>query len=297
MGGIIAVPYTETTTPTADPFHIIQVTDVELQQFAELIYRRTGIHIPPQKKLLLSNRLRRRLKSKNIADFADYYRYLRQISSRDPEWDALLQEVTTHETYLFRDQQQWDWFRNVFLPERMAAARQGKLPRSLRIWSAACSTGDEPVTAACCIAACLPDLLLWRIQIFATDIGLGALKEAKAAAFGQRAMQNVPDEYRRRFFLKAKDDATWRALPAVTGMLAFRQHNLMDPLGERPFDLVLLKNVLIYFDASSKATVLQHVRRALLPGGLLLAGVAEGVSNMLRDFERIEPWLFRKPAV
>ena len=296
MGGNATVPYTETGMPTTAPFCITQVTDVELQQFAELIYRRTGIHISPQKKLLLSNRLRRRLKSKNIADFGDYYRYLRQIHSHDPEWDALLQEVTTHETYLFRDEHQWDWFRNVFLPERMTAARQGKLPRALRIWSAACSTGDEPVTAACCIAACLPDPLLWRIQIFGTDIGRGALEQAKAATFGQRAMQHVPEEYRRRFFLKAKEGSAWRALPAVTEMLTFRQHNLLDPFGERPFDLVLMKNVLIYFDAPSKSTVLQHVRRALLPGGLLLAGVAEGVSNMLRDFQRIEPWLFRKPV-
>jgi chemotaxis protein methyltransferase CheR len=288
---------TDNLAPAFGSIHITQVTDVELQQFAELIYRRTGICIPPQKKLLLSNRLRRRLKSTDIADFGGYYRHLRRLHAEDPEWDALLQEVTTHETYLFRDERQWDWFRNVFLPERMILARQGKIIRTLRIWSAACSTGDEAMTIACCIAATLPDPLLWRIQIVGTDIGRGALQEAERATFGQRAMQHVPDEYRRRFFLPAKDGTTWRALPVLTEMISFRQHNLMEPLGERPFDLVVLKNVLIYFDAASKTTVLHHLRRALVSGGLLLAGAAEGVASMLSDFERIEPWLFRKPSL
>jgi chemotaxis protein methyltransferase CheR len=286
----------DNSSPTFGSIRITQVTDVELQQFAELIYRRTGIRIPPQKKLLLSNRLRRRLKSTGIADFGDYYRHLKRLHAEDGEWDALLQEVTTHETYLFRDERQWDWFRSVYLPERMNAARQHKIPRALRIWSAACSTGDEPMTVACCIAGCLSDPMLWRIQIVGTDIGVGALADAKRATFGQRAMQHVPEEYRHRFFVKAKDAPSWRAMPVLTDMINFRQHNLMEPLGERPFDLVLLKNVLIYFDAASKTTVLNHVRRALVPGGLLLAGAAEGISNMVPDLERLEPWLFRKPT-
>jgi chemotaxis protein methyltransferase CheR len=282
-------------TPTFGSVRITQVTDGELHLFAELIYRRTGIRISPEKKLLLSNRLRRRLRRTGIGEFGDYYRHLRRLRDNDPEWDALLQEIATHETYLFRDEPQWKWFREVFLAQCAAAARRDKAPRALRIWSAACSTGDEPVTAACCIAGCLPDLPHWQIRILGTDLGLGALEQARAAAFGKRAMQLVPEEYRRRFFVKLEDGQTWRAQSLVTGMIAFRQHNLMEPLCERPFDLVLLKNVLIYFDAASKATVLQNVRAALRPGGLLVVGVTENVAGLLRDFERLEPWLFRKP--
>jgi chemotaxis protein methyltransferase CheR len=282
-------------TPTFGSLCVTQVTDGELRQFAELIYRRTGICISPEKKLLLSNRLRRRLRRTGIAEFGDYYRHLRRLRNNDPEWDALLQEITTHETYLFRDEAQWKWFREVFLSQCAAAARKGQTPHALRIWSAACSTGDEPVTAACCIAGRLPDTTHWQIDVLGTDLAVGALEQARAAAFGERAMRLVPAEYRRRFFVELPDGRTWQARPVLTEMIAFRQHNLIEPLCERPFDLVLLKNVLIYFDAASKTTVLQHVRAALRPGGLLVVGATENVAGMLRDFERLEPWLFRKP--
>lgn len=98
----------------------------------------------PQKKTLLSNRLRRRLKQTGIEDFGEYYRHLKGLRPNDPEWDLLLQEITTHETYLFRDEAQWDWFRNTFLPQCASEVRSGTAQRSLRVWSAACSTGDEP---------------------------------------------------------------------------------------------------------------------------------------------------------
>ncbi|MCE5303873.1 MAG: protein-glutamate O-methyltransferase CheR [Planctomycetaceae bacterium] len=275
---------------------LVQLTETELLQFAELIYQRAGVRISPQKRLLLSNRLRRRLKQTGMTSFAEYYRHLGRLRRGDAEWDAMLQEVTTHETYLFRDDVQWNWFRKAYLPEREAAARQDRAARQLRIWSAACSTGDEAVTAACCVAAGLTDLSQWRVRILGTDIGVGAIAQAKTATFGVRAMHQTPDELRRRFFAKSASDDAWRALPILTDMLAFRRHNLMDTPVERSFDLVFLKNVLIYFDPASKAKALQNVCDALAPGGLLVAGAAEGVADLLRGYRRVEPWLFQKPA-
>ncbi len=273
-----------------------QVSDAQLSRYAELIYTRTGIRISPQKKLLLSNRLRRRLRSTGIKSFEDYYEQLRKLPHSDPEWDAFLQEITTHETYLFRDETQWEWFRNEYLPGLAAANGSNRQRGSLRIWSAACSTGDEAYTAACCIAA-HSDLSRWQVHILGTDIGLGALEQAKTGVFGQRAMRLAPADYRCRFFKKANGVEAWTAMPVLTDMLAFRQHNLMEPLHERPFDLVFLKNVLIYFNHQSKTTVLHNVRAAMRPGGLIVAGMAEGVADLLRDFQRLKPWLFRKPVL
>ncbi len=272
-----------------------QVTDAQLARYAGLIYERTGIRVSPQKKTLLSNRLRRRLRDTGIKDFEEYYHHLKRLRPQDPEWDAFLQEITTHETYLFRDEAQWDWFRKGFLPEYAAAAREVLGKRSLRIWSAACSTGDEPVTIACCAAAHLSNLSQWNVHVLGTDIGVGALEQAQSAVFGERAMRLVPEDYRQRFFTKAKDAQIWQARPILTGMITYRHHNLLDPLKDPPFDLVFLKNVLIYFDGASKKTVLANVRAAIRPGGLLVAGAAEGVADLIRDFTRIQPWLYRRP--
>ncbi len=272
-----------------------QVSDEELRQFADLIYSRTGIRVSPQKKTLLSNRLRRRLRQTGIDGFAAYYEHLKRLPAAHAEWDAFLQEITTHETYLFRDEQQWVWFRDAYLDEVSAQVRAGTGPKTLRVWSAASSTGDEAYTAACCIAACLQNASQWSVQIVGTDIGTGAIEQARAGVFGERAMRLVPEDYRRRFFVKAKDAQLWQAKPTLSGMVSFRQHNLMQPLRDRPFDLVFLKNVLIYFDAASKETVVANVRAAIRPGGLLLAGAAEGITEYVRDFQRIQAWLYRKP--
>jgi len=280
--------------PIVSPLNLPQVTDAELQRYADLVYRRTGIRISPQKKTLLSNRLRRRLKDTGIRTYSEYYDYLTRLPSQHPEWDAFLQEITTHETYLFRDEAQWRWFRDRFLPE-MAATQTGA-SKSLRIWSAACSTGDEAFTAACCIAAGLPDFRSWRITILGTDIGIGAIEQAKTAVFGERAMRLVPEDYKKRFFDKIPNAMVWRAKPVLTSMTVFRQHNLMEPLKERNFDLIFLKNVLIYFDNTSKQVVIKNILQALRPNGYLMVGAAEGVGDLLRDMRRTQPWLYQKPA-
>ena len=200
-----------------------QVTDDELARYAGIVYERTGIRISPQKKTLLSNRLRRRMKVLDIDDYSEYYELLVGIGIKDPEWDAFLQEITTHETYLFRDPNQWEWFSKDYLPGLVSAARRGERQKSLRIWSAACSTGDEVFTIACCVADRLSNHSQWQIEIVGTDIGIGALEEAREARFGTRSMQQVSESYRRRFFTKIDDD-TWEAKPMLRHWTKFQQH-------------------------------------------------------------------------
>jgi chemotaxis protein methyltransferase CheR len=272
-----------------------QVSDTQMAAYAELIYKRTGIHVSPQKKTLLSNRLRRRLRLTGIVDFEEYFKHLKQLRPNDPEWDAFLQEITTHETYLFRDEAQWEWFRKSFLPDFVSKVRAKNLPKRLRVWSAACSTGDEAMTIATCIASDLPNASTWTVEIVGTDIGIGAVEQARSGVFGERAMRLVPKDLQQRFFQMAKDAKIWQAKPAIASMTRFQQHNLMEPLRERPFDITFLKNVLIYFDAKSKLTVLDNVKAVIPPGGLLVAGAAEGVSDLLKDFVRIQPWLYQRP--
>jgi chemotaxis protein methyltransferase CheR len=273
-----------------------QVNADQLGRFAAMIYERTGIRVSPQKTSLLSNRLRRRLRATGIECFDRYFEELRRLPPDHAEWDAFLQEITTHETYLFRDAAQWDWLRNSYLPEIQAAARRGARSPSLRIWSAACSTGDEVYTIACCLADGLTNPSDWKIEILGTDIGVGALQHARAATFGMRAMRQTPESYRRRFFSQADGDR-WAAKPVLTQWTSFRQHNLLDALQAAPFDVVFVKNVLIYFDRHSKQRVFHRVDGALRAGGMLVTGPAEGTSDLSHRYERLQPWLHRKPEV
>ncbi|MCC9604655.1 protein-glutamate O-methyltransferase CheR [Blastopirellula sp. JC732] len=277
---------------TVRPSHEL-VTDLQLKRYAKLIYDVAGVEISPQKKQLLSNRVRRRLKVTGIANFEDYYETLVSLPVTDDEWDHFLQEVTTHETYLFRDDSNWNWFRNEYLPQLTSEARLGVRKKSLRVWSAACSTGDEACTVACCAAEGLAGQAGWDVKIVGTDIGVGAVREANAARFGERSMRLVPEPLKKRFFDQAKNTPFWTPKSQLRNMMSFRQHNLLDPLRERPFDVVLLKNVLIYFNTESKKRVLENVNRVMLPGSILVLGAAEGVSDLLDGYERIRPWLYR----
>ncbi|MHB8864232.1 MAG: CheR family methyltransferase [Pirellulaceae bacterium] len=284
----------ETIPPLTPLGQLAEVSDDELARYAELIYERTGIRVSPQKKTLLSNRLRRRLRETGIGSFGAYYTHLRQLRPHDLEWEEFLQEITTHETYLFRDAGQWEWLRKTYLPQCATEARAGTRRRSLRVWSAACSTGDEAFTAACCIVASLPNHSEWQIRILGTDIGTGAVEQARTGLFQERALRQLPADYRKRYFHRTAANA-YQACRLLMEKVIFRQHNLLDPLRESPFDLVFLKNVLIYFAPDSKRRVLDHVRSAISPGGLLVAGPTEGISDLVRDYVRLEPWLFQRP--
>ena len=269
------------------------ISEQLLGQFAKLIYEKTGIRISSQKKTLLSNRLRRRMRATGIESFEGYFKHLTSIRCDDAEWDGFLQEITTHETYLFRDATQWNWFSETYLPEVQSAARRGERSKSLKIWSAACSTGDEASTIACCIADRLTGHRDWKIEIVGTDIGIDAVEQAREATFGERAMRLVSDSHRTRFFT-ATSDNRWQAKPVLTQWMKFHQHNLLDPMTVGPFDVVFVKNVFIYFDADSKSAAFKNIHAALKPRGLLVSGPAEGMTDLLRDYERQHAWLHSK---
>lgn len=270
------------------------ISDDQLARYATLIYARTGIQISPKKKTLMSNRLRRRMKENGIECYDEYFALISRLNESDKEWDAFLQEVTTHETYLYRDELQWEWFCKEYLPEINRDAKNRKRTKSLRIWSAASSTGDEAYTIASCIAANLVGHQDWKIQIVGTDIGIGALEEARNPTFNARAMRFAPDSIRKRFFTQV-DEQLWQPKPILSAWTSFHQHNLMEPLKQPLFDLIFVKNVLIYFDPASKRKVFANIDPMLRPGGALVTGPAEGISDIIHGYDRQKTWLHTKP--
>jgi chemotaxis protein methyltransferase CheR len=271
---------------------LTELTEDEFARFRDLVYRVSGIRVAPTKRVLLSNRIRRRLRATGIDGYSRYHDFLNSPAGK-AEMQPFLDVVTTNETYFFRDEAHYRWLAEEFIPEAIQEARERRRPRTLRLWSAACSTGEEPYSMALKLAARRAELAGWRLEIVGTDLSATALAAAAAAVYDERALHRVGPEDRRAFFDEGPP-GRWTVRPAVRSLATFRRHNLLDRMPGEPFDCVFIKNVLIYFDAESKRKVVDVVVAALAKGGRLVVGPTEGIHNMLDGLEKVKTWLYRK---
>jgi chemotaxis protein methyltransferase CheR len=272
-----------------------ELTDDEVARYLPLFYRGAGIRIAETKRVLVSNRVRRRLRATGIETFAAYYAFLTSPKGAG-EMPAFLDAVTTNETYFFRDQVHYDWVGGEFLDAMLAEAAARRRPRSLRIWSAACSTGEEPYSIAIKLAERRPELAGWRLSVLGTDISGAALEVARAGVYEERALQRVDADTRKNRFDADPDGRRWTVKADVRAPVSFESHNLLKPLAAEPFDCVFIKNVLIYFDAKSKQTVVDLLLRSMVKGGFLVTGPTEGIHGMLGSLDRLKPWLYQRTA-
>ena len=177
----------------------------------------------------------------------------------------------------------------------IARATAGQRERSLRIWSAACSTGEEPYSLAICLAENAPRLAGWTLKIVGTDICESALATARAAIYGPKAIEHVSPERLAQNFIAQPDGKTWRLKPAVAGLCEFRRHNLLEPMEGAAFDCIVIRNVLIYFDRTSKPIALRHLINALRSGGSLVVGSTDGAHDFLDGLKRRSNFVYQKP--
>jgi chemotaxis protein methyltransferase CheR len=272
-----------------------ELTDEEYRQFCGLIYRVAGIRIAENKRIMVGNRVRRRLRATGINSFAEYYAFLTSPRGGD-EMPLFLDAITTNETYFFRDIHQYEWLGETFLPEIIQQAAQRKRPKVLRIWSAACSTGEEPYSIALKILAQRTLLTGWRTSVLGTDLSGAVLAAAETGSYDVRAVRLVEPKERQMFFNEDAPTQRWIVKPEVKTVITWKRHNLLHPLKEEPFDCIFLKNVLIYFDTESKKTVVRNVIDALANGGYLVIGATEGIHAMLDSLGKVKSWLFQRPA-
>jgi chemotaxis protein methyltransferase CheR len=268
--------------------------DELFDQFRAMIYRTTGISIPETKRVMLSNRLNRRVKATGDGTFEAYFARLAAGGDR-AELSRFLDAITTRETYFFRDPHHFQWLAERLGRELIERNRLGKHPKAMAIWSAACSGGEELYSALIRLAEVDQPPSTWKLLALGTDISEAALRSAREASYGDRSLRLVTEAERKRWFTFDPVPNRWNLNEELKSRATFRTHNLLHPIREGPFDCIFLKNVLIYFDAESKARVVRQMLGALAPGGYLVLGPTEGVYGMLDPLERVESWLYRRP--
>jgi chemotaxis protein methyltransferase CheR len=267
--------------------------DLSVEQFqslSQIIYQKLGLHFDEKKIYFLKTRVARRMTALGLADPKEYLFMLRYADPGGTEMQALANLVTTNETYMFREYDQLQAFANCCLPE-VLSAKQARGDRKVRIWSAGCSSGEEPYTLAMILQEVFPQAQSWDCEIMATDVDENMLRKCAAARYAGRAVSEVPDEYREKYLVEDGDEWVVRRRTAdLVRILHLNLHDRMAMRAIRGFDFIFCRNVLIYFDDLSRKAVVDHFYSALNPGGYVFLGHSESVGRVTTAFtlKRIE---------
>jgi chemotaxis protein methyltransferase CheR len=268
------------------------LTPREFRLFQALIQREAGIHLSEAKKVLVEGRLARRLRELGL-DFADYY----GLVETDPQEKVrMLDCICTNETHFFREPRQFEFLETHVFPEWRARAEAGTMARRVRVWSAGCSTGEEPYSVAMAFLARFPPSSGWEIEVVATDLSTKVLDRAQAAVWPIDKAKEIPDSYLKAFMLRGTgpEEGRMKAGPLVRSRVRFQRLNLnAEPFTfAGGFDLILCRNVLIYFDATSKARVVGRLLERMEPGGYLFLGHAETVTGLGARTRSVGPTVY-----
>jgi chemotaxis protein methyltransferase CheR len=269
----------------------------------DLVYQSCGIYHSEEKLYLLVAASKRRMavSSEHISSGREYLELLTNPLKRDQESRELLNQITIGETCLFRSQAQLNALHNVILPE--IATEPSKIGlKKLKVWSAGCSTGEEPYTLAMFLLEEKEGLLKdWTFEIQATDLNDNSIEKARAGVYGDYALRNTPELFKRKYFVPA-DGTRLKVKDEVKSCIAFSRLNLNDDsrmLFMKGMDLIFCCNVLIYFDETSKKRVVQHFFSNLMPNGCFFPGQAESLFQVNSDFRLVHlpgTTVYRKPG-
>lgn len=280
-GGAASAPFRGTAGR-----HDIKVSDDEFVQLRDFLYQQSGIFVAENRKYLMENRLSSRLRELGLRSFSEYYNYLRYDEGRAGEMNKLFESMTTNETSFFRNIPQLDVFRDkVLIP--ILNAQRAKGQKKLRIWSAGCSSGEEPYTLAIILHEVLrQDINNWDIKITANDLSLAVLSSARRGLYNDYAIRTTPEDILTRYF--TKEGNLYRIDPRMQKLVSFSQINLKDKAQLDKVEhsqIVFCRNVIIYFDDEMKKGVINAFYDNLLPGGYLIIGHSESLHDISRAFK------------
>jgi chemotaxis protein methyltransferase CheR len=265
-----------------------------------LIRAESGINLGPEKRTMLEIRLRRRLHGLNFTSYADYCAYLFAPATRNQELVHLIDCVATNKTDFFREADHFEYLISKALPDiatQHHGSQQGAGRKSL-IWSAGCSTGEEPYTLAMVLNEYAQDRPGFRFSLLATDISTTVLEKARMGIFKTEVIRPIPSNLRSKYLMRSRDPSSEqvRVVPELRSKIEFRRLNFMDAdlqLSELP-DIIFCRNVIIYFDRPTQIRLLEKLTRHLEPGGYFFAGHSESLQNMDLPLVAVGPAVYRK---
>ncbi|QSV45636.1 CheR family methyltransferase [Geobacter benzoatilyticus] len=274
------------------------MSDREFSRFAEFIYDQCGIKMPPVKKTMLEARLQKRLRMLGIGSFQDYADYLFSNDGAGQELVHLIDVVTTNKTDFFREPAHFDYLVSTALPG-LAASRGTGFRKGLSLWSAGCSSGEEPYTLAMVLSEFAEHNQGFSYNILASDICTTVLDKAKTAIYLEERVEPVSLPLKRKYLLRGKDKQAGlvRIVPELRNRIRFRRLNFMDDdFGFRePFDIIFCRNVIIYFDKRTQERLINKFCRHLIPGGYLFMGHSETLSGLDVPLVQVASTIYRKP--
>ena len=263
------------------PLGLNILSDSEFRLFRDLIYEECGVSLGVEKRAFLESRLRRRMDELGIKSGYEYYCIITAPNGKSQELPTLLDSLMICETSFFRNQPQFDLLREVVLPD-LVAKKVKAGTRLLRVWSAGCSTGQEPYSAVMTLLDSLPDLDSWTIRVFASDLSFTALERAQCGLYRADQLKGVDPQCVARYF--RQENGHYVMSEGVRKRVIFDYHNLKHDNGLRGLDIVFCRNVMIYFDAEEQRKLVNRFANCLVPGGFLFLGHAESLQGLSTRF-------------
>jgi chemotaxis protein methyltransferase CheR len=273
-------------------------TQAEFARFSEFIIGQCGIKMPPSKKIMLESRLLKRLRALGVPSYGEYYQYIHSESGRG-ELVYMLDAVTTNKTDFFREPIHFQYLAKTILPEVLSEQEGSKRrDRPLFLWSAGCSTGEEPYTLGMVLSEFAHQHPALRFSIIATDISTKVLDRARDGIYDEDRIAPLPCELKQRYLLRSKDRGKGlvRIVPELRAAVQFKRLNLMEESFSfsDPLDVIFCRNVIIYFDRRTQERLISRFCRVLRPDGYLFLGHSESVHGFDLPLRRITSTVYRK---
>lgn len=277
------------------------LSERDFRRLSKFIYKECGVNLPKYKKTLLESRLHKRVRKLKIPSLEEYCNYLFSPEGMKLERSNMIDAITTNKTDFFREPDHFDYLVQQVLPELISENRAG-FSHTLSVWSAGCSSGEEPFTLAMVLQDYSERLHSNSLDyhVLATDVSLGILKKAERAIYDHEQIQPVPYSFRKKYCMRGKNNRKdlVRIVPEVRRVVLFKRLNFLDNnFGiPDPMDIIFCRNVIIYFDQATQEQVLRKICEYLRPGGYLFMGHSETLNQITVPLVQVAPTIYKKPV-